>query len=64
MKNKLITFLIAMGIPVTSLSVQGPGCTGICGSCSFNCTPGVLALLFLTAKYCYQRMKGQVMQHE
>ena len=64
MKNKLISFLIAMGIPVSTLSLQGGGCTGLCGSCSFNCTPGILALLLLAAKYCYQRMKGRVMQHE
>lgn len=64
MKNKLINFLIAMGIPVTTLSVQSPGCTGLCGSCGFNCTPGILALFFLAGKYCYQRMKGQVVQHE
>ena len=64
MKNKLISFLIAMGIPVSTLSLQGGGCTGLCGSCSFNCTPGILALLLLAGKYCYQRMKGQVVQHE
>lgn len=64
MKNKLITFFIAMGIPVTTLSVQGSGCTGICGSCSFNCTPGIFVLLFLAGKYCWQRLKGRVLQHE
>ena len=64
MKNKLISFLIAMGIPVSTLSLQGAGCTGLCGSCSFNCTPGILALLLLAGKYCYQRMKGRVVQHE
>ena len=64
MKNKLITFLIAMGIPVTTLSMQGSGCTGLCGSCSFNCTPGIFALLLLAGKYCWQRLKGRVLQHE
>ena len=64
MKNKLISFLIAMGIPVSTLSLQGAGCTGLCGSCGFNCTPGIFTLLLLCCKYCYQRMKGQVMQHE
>ncbi|MGM9569491.1 MAG: hypothetical protein ACI3XC_05365 [Phascolarctobacterium sp.] len=64
MKNKLITFLIAMGIPVSTLSVQGPGCTGLCGNCSFNCTPGIFALLLLVGKYCWRRLKGRVLQHE
>ena len=64
MKNKIISFLIAMGIPVSTLSLQGGGCTGLCGSCGFNCTPGILALLLLAGKYCYQRMKGRVVQHE
>ena len=64
MKNKLITFLLAMVMPLSALYVQGGGCTGVCGSCGFNCTPGVFTLLLLCGKYCYQRMKGQVMQHE
>ena len=37
MKNKIITFLLAMGMPVSALYMQGPGCTGVCGSCGFNC---------------------------
>ncbi|MGM9529112.1 MAG: hypothetical protein ACI3XH_03855 [Phascolarctobacterium sp.] len=64
MKNKLITFLLAMGMPISALYVQGPGCTGVCGSCGFNCTPGVFTLLLLAGKVCYQRVKEQVMQHE
>ena len=31
MKNKIITFLLAMGMPVSALYMQGAGCTGICG---------------------------------
>lgn len=63
MKNKVISFLIAMGIPVSALSTQGAGCTGICGSCSLSCTPGVIALLLLGAKAAYKNFKGRVMQH-
>lgn len=63
MKNKIISFLIAMGIPVSALSTQGAGCTGICGSCNLSCTPGVVALLLLGAKALYKNCKGRVMQH-
>lgn len=63
MKNKIISFLIAMGIPVSALSTQGAGCTGICGSCSLSCTPGVIALLLLGGKAAYKNFKGRVMQH-
>lgn len=63
MKNKIISFFIAMGIPVSALSTQGAGCTGICGSCSLSCTPGVVALLLLGAKALYKKRKGMVMQH-
>ena len=63
MKKKIITFLLAMGMPVSALYMQGPGCTGVCGSCGFNCTPGIFTLLLLAGKVCYQRMKEQVMQH-
>ncbi len=65
MKDKLINFFVAMGIPFSSLStVQGVGCTGTCGSCTFNCTPGIFAILLLVGKFCYSKMKGQVMAHE
>ena len=37
MKSKLINFIAAMGIPVSGITTQGAGCTGICGSCSWNC---------------------------
>ena len=60
MKNKIITFLLAMGMPVSALYMQGAGYTGGCG---FNCTPGIFTLLLLAGKVCYQRMKEQVMQH-
>ena len=36
MKNKLINFIAAMGIPVSGITTQGAGCTGICGSCTLD----------------------------
>ncbi|MBQ7883979.1 MAG: hypothetical protein IJ320_06475 [Phascolarctobacterium sp.] len=56
MKDKFISFCVAMGIPVSSLGSAGGGCTGICGSCQFSCTPGVLALLLLTGKLLYKKL--------
>ena len=53
MKSKLINFIAAMGIPVSSITTQGAGWTGICGSCSLNCTPGIVALLLLAGKAFY-----------
>ena len=64
MKNKLINFIAAMGIPVSGITTQGAGCTGICGSCSLNCAPGIVALLLLAGKAIYKRYHGEVMQHE
>mgnify|MGYP003404373072 FL=1 len=62
MKNKIIRFLVAMGITISSISSAGGGCNGICGSCQFSCTPGVLALLLLGGKFLYKKMmhKGSV----
>lgn len=64
MKNRTLTFLLSMGIPVSALNAQVDGCTGICGSCNFSCTPGVFALLLLGGKYFYGRLKGGVLKHE
>lgn len=64
MKNRVLTFLLSMGIPVSAFSAQGGGCTGICGSCHLSCTPGVFALLLLGGKYFYGRLKGGVLKHE
>ena len=58
MKNKLINFIAAMGIPVSGITTQGAGCTGICGSCSLNCAPGIVALLLLAGKAIYKRYHG------
>ena len=55
MKNKLINFIAAMGIPVSGITTQGAGCTGVCGSCSLNCAPGIVALLLLAGKVFYKR---------
>ena len=56
MRNKIISFLVAMGIPVSSISTASGGCTGICGSCQLSCTPGILALLLLGSKFLYQKL--------
>lgn len=62
MKNKIISFLVAMGIPVSSISSAGSGCTGVCGSCQYSCTPGILALLLLGTRFLYKKLarKGRV----
>ena len=44
MKNRSITFLAAMGIPL-STATGVSGCTGVCGSCQLSCVPGVLAVI-------------------
>lgn len=64
MKNKLINFLLAMGIPFSAMLSRGGGCNGICGSCSFACTPGIFALLLLAGKYFYYKGKAKVIEHE
>lgn len=64
MKTKLMNFVVAMGIPVSAISTQGAGCTGICGSCNLSCTPGVIALVILAAKVVYKKTKGRVLAHE
>lgn len=45
MRNKVITFCAAMGIPISSW-----GCTGICGSCQLSCLPGAAAVVILSVK--------------
>ena len=50
MKSKLINFIAAMGIPVSGITTQGAGCTGICGSCSLNCAPGIVLYCFWQAR--------------
>ena len=64
MKNKLINFIAAMGIPVSGITAQGAGCTGICGSCSLNCAPGIVALLLLAGRAIYKRYHSGVGQQE
>ena len=43
MRNKVITFCAAMGIPISSWGSTF-GCTGICGSCQLSCLPGAAVL--------------------
>jgi len=64
MKNKFISFLLAMGIPFSAIFSRGTGCNGICGSCSFTCTPGIFVLLLLVCKYFYGKGKSKVIRHE
>ena len=54
MKNKIIYFGIAMGLPMASFS--GNGCTGSCGQCNLNCAPSVFMLIFLMGKLLYQKI--------
>lgn len=49
-RHKLITFIAAMGIPISSVTSSAGGCTGVCGSCQLSCVPGVVALLILLVK--------------
>ena len=49
-RNKLITFIAAMGIPISSVTSSAGGCTGVCGNCRLSCVPGVVALLILLVK--------------
>ena len=42
MRNKVITFCAAMGIPISSW--------GICGSCQLSCLPGAAAVVILSVK--------------
>lgn len=49
MKNRGVTFLAAMGIPL-STATGVSGCTGVCGSCQLSCVPGVLAVIILGGK--------------
>lgn len=49
MRNKVITFCAAMGIPISSWGSTF-GCTGICGSCQLSCLPGAAAVVILSVK--------------
>ncbi|CAK7042872.1 hypothetical protein [Phascolarctobacterium sp.] len=55
MKNKIITFLAALGIPVSSLGGTS-GCTGVCGNCQLSCVPGVVAVVILTCKVISKKL--------
>jgi len=49
MRNKVITFCAAMGIPISSWGSTF-GCTGICGSCQLSCLRGGAAVVILSVK--------------
>lgn len=51
MKHKIISFFLAMGIPFSTFTSASGGCTGICGSCQFSCTPGIFTCVVLGVNY-------------
>ncbi len=55
MKNKILTFLAAMGIPVSAWGSTS-GCTGTCGNCQLSCFPGILAVVILCCKVGYKKI--------
>lgn len=55
MKNRIITFFAAMGIPVSTVT-GAVGCTGVCGSCQLSCVPGVLAVIILGIKVLHRKI--------
>lgn len=54
MRNKVITFCAAMGIPISSWGSTF-GCTGICGSCQLSCLPGAAAVVIFSKKIAEKR---------
>lgn len=58
MKNKVITFLAAIGIPISALWNRG-SCTGACGSCQLGCLPVVLAVVILSFKIIRKKIKDK-----
>lgn len=63
MKTKIITFFLAMGIPISVFASTGSGCTGICGNCQFSCTPGVFACVVLGVNHLSKRYLGGDSKH-
>lgn len=59
MKNKIITFLLSMGMPLATI-YGSYGCNGSCGSCTFNCTPGLFLLIILAGKVLYKKAKVRI----
>lgn len=63
MKNKIITFFISLGIPISSLGIpisslgMANNCTGFCGNCQLNCMPGVIAIIILGSKCILKKIK-------
>lgn len=64
MKEKLIDFCVALGVPASALTTQGAGCSGVCGSCGYSCTPSVALVLLLLGKLLYRKACARVVQHE
>lgn len=57
MKNKIITFLVSMGIPLNIFNTNN-FCTGVCGNCKVNCMPGCIFLFFILFKLIVKKLKG------
>ena len=55
MRNKVITFCAAMGIPISSWGSTS-GCTGICGSCQLSC---LAAVVILSVKIFSRKIAGK-----
>lgn len=56
MKNKIITFLVSMGIPLNIFNTSN-FCTGVCGNCKVNCMPGFIFLFFILFKLIVKKLK-------
>lgn len=60
MKNRIITFLLSMGIP---LSAVNNNCNGICGNCQFTCYPSIILLCILLLKSFYKFISLKKVAH-
>lgn len=48
-----------MGMPLATI-YGSSGCNGSCGSCTFNCTPGLFLLIILAGKVLYKKAKVRI----
>lgn len=62
MKNRIITFLLSMGIP---LSAVNNNCNGTCGSCQLTCYPSIFLICILLLKsFCKFIKQKKVVHYE
>lgn len=57
MKDKVFSFLAAIGIPLCSLQNPHNICNGICGNCRFACIPALVLACCLIVKALYKKLK-------